>query len=154
MKGSWKHIWASVLVLGLLVVPAFAEVATEDDAKAETETTEAAAEKAHEVTFAGMKIAIDPETGRMRPPTARESKRLERKMRRMFRKIHRHHESSGLVAYSGTNRSAVLDQSHLNFEVLHIDAEGNLVGQCVNGTEPAAESLANVVEPASEREEM
>ncbi len=151
MERSSTCIWASVLVLALLVVPAFADSAATDGAAIEAPAEEATPEYT-EVTFNGMTIGIDKKTGRMRPLTKREAAKLKRKMQRMFGG-----PSGGateFVAHSGGMRSAVLGQRHLNFEVLHIDAGGNHVGQCVDNLESATEALIQPIEPAPAPEEM
>lgn len=154
MQRSLRFVSASVLVLGLLVVPAFADALASDRDATESRAKETAPEYT-EVSFNGMTIAIDPETGHLRPPTARETRKLQRQMRRMFRQVKRHNKSAAAAdAATGDPMSRVLGQDHLNFEILHLDADGNHRGQCVNGAEAASKALGTSVDLAPAREEM
>ena len=137
-----KSLTAFTLTLALVVfgAPAIADqpAATPSVAAAEQASATARADDV-KVTFAGMQIAIDPATGRLRPPTEKEAAELAQGMRDLF-------ASESFAAASETvvtehpdgMLSAVLGFDALNFTVLRSNGDGTYSRRCVSSPEEAA----------------
>jgi hypothetical protein len=141
--------WASsfALVLALLVSLGFAGMALAEEAE-EAATTPEVGEPAYvPVTFAGMKVFVDAETGRLRPPTAEESRELAQRMQQYLGN-HKAQAHTPNIAEDGT-LSVVVGVDHLNFTVATVSTDGQLHTDCVNGQDKANEA----VEAASIRDE-
>ncbi len=87
----------------------------------------------------GLQVAIDRETGQLRPPTRRERARLARGMQALFRGVQRDLRSFELP--DGTV-GLELDFALLDFAVAKVLPDGSLEMDCVDGVEPATEWLA------------
>jgi hypothetical protein len=132
---------AFLLCLGFAGTAWAAEAQTADEPQV---TEEASAETGEQtfvpVTFAGMQVFVDQETGRLRPPTAEEARELAQRMRQ-------HLGQNKAAAYEpqvqkdGT-MSVVVGTDHLNFTVAVVDENGELHTDCVNGQHAAEEAVA------------
>lgn len=107
-----------------------------------------------EVTFAGTTVSIDPETGRLRPPSAEEVKKLRAGMRELFARMRadRSREQGATIPEDAIvmpredGVTAVLvGTKHLNFTVATVAPDGRVSTRCVNGDQDGAEPR----EPAS-----
>ena len=103
-------------------VPAGAEVASEaPPSEASVEGAEIAATTGQDVnvTFAGLQITIDPETGRMREPTEEESAAMAQAMRERFgTTLFAETDDVGVTQHPDGMLSAVLGTSYLSFTML------------------------------------
>lgn len=139
-------------ILCLLSCVAFLAAASAVPAEEPAEAANPTDEKAYvDVTFAGMQIAVDPETGEIRPPSEAEARRLSAAMQKMFGK--RVHRSMPRVTKSG-DMAVVLGFEHFNYSIARVDAEGDVQLDCAAGAHEAHELLMTPATPAAdEREE-
>ena len=144
-----------ILALGGQTAPA------EDGGKGARPTV---AREEGQATVAGMKVAIDPATGRMRPPTAEESARLRAGMREFFaglearsRAARRADEGEAASARPSLRTrtdgklSALVGTDKLQFTVLTLGPDGSRRAACVSGPAAADRQLTTGA-PAPERE--
>lgn len=139
-------LWFALGLAALLALSAGSPALAEDSAAEETQvvepTSDATAAEADgnyvPVTFAGMKVYVDQETGRMRPPTASETQQLARQMRAMFKEKRVTHQP--VVDKSGS-MSLVVAPDHLNFTVARIDDAGQVHMDCAQDLEEGLEVL-------------
>lgn len=137
--------WCRVLMaLVLLVALAASPVsATEEaDAAAGPAVDEApAAQFTLPVTVAGMQVAIDAETGRLRPPTPAEAKALADAFQQTFggdrlaRKTIVRKDAHGML-------TAHVDLSLLDHYVAEVQADGTLATRCVSHSSETGHSHA------------
>ena len=133
---------ALLLCLGLGSTAWAAEIATETEAPVSEETQAETAEKTYvPVTFAGMKVFVDQETGRLRPPTAEESRELAQRMRQRLAQQEKAVAYQPQVQKDGM-MSVVVGTEHLNYTIAVVDENGELHTDCVNGKHAADEALA------------
>ncbi len=99
----------------------------------------AAGEAGLPVTVAGVQVFVDPETGRLRPPTEEEAGRLAAGLQEIF--APRGFDSRPDHREDGTV-SMVLDPSYLSLSLARADAEGGVVTRCVESPQEAADFLA------------
>lgn len=124
------------LLLALLAPPAWAAE------EAATDATPAASADAMPVTVAGMQVSIDPKTGRLRQPTAAESKALAEAFQKAF-------GHNGLTQKAVVKKDAngmltmQVDFSLLDYSIAEILPDGTVSTHCVGGvaetTAPAPE---------------
>jgi hypothetical protein len=107
--------------------------ATHAEAKAEQRT----GSDSSVVTLGGVRIAIDPKTGDLRPLTPAESKKLADEMRRRFKP--RDLQSPTLRPDGAM--SAVVAPNVLRFSVARIRPDGSVTTSCVEGSRKAVEQL-------------
>ena len=89
------------------------------------------------VPVAGMQVAIDAKTGRLRQPTAAEAQQLLGGLRGMLKASPR--PTVAEVHKDGT-LSLVLGDEYLSFSLAKVGADGALVQACVDSV-PAAEAF-------------
>lgn len=156
-KSSLTFVLVLALTAGALIAFGGAEAtAAEPEAAPSVAAShgEAPAAKAEDtvVTFAGLQIAIDPETGRLRPPTEEEAAALAQGMRDLF-------GSQSFAAASDTvvtehkdgMLSAVLGLDTLNFTVLRSNGDGTYSKECVSSPEAAEAFVAAAPQPLADR---
>jgi hypothetical protein len=128
----------SVLVLAACAVATF--VAAALPARAETPNEPAAtAEQAQEptVSVAGMNVAVDPETGHIRPLTPAEQRKLAAAMKKQFGvKAHQP------VAHADGMLSTVVGTEFLSYSVGRLAADGSVERECAAGLEAAVDFLS------------
>ncbi len=129
--------WAGLLALSLVGAPALT---------AEETTAPAVQELEVELPFAGMTVAIDPATGKLRPPTPAQARELARQMAAHFGK--HASEPTRVFQHKSGMLSAVLSPEEMDFTVATVDAEGKVRFQCVDSVEKAA--VATLETPALE----
>jgi hypothetical protein len=84
---------------------------------------------------AGMRVAVDPATGRMRPMTANEAKALD-----ALDKANAKRPAAGAPRAFTTASGAIgmeLDPSHMVYSVATVGADGKVQMECVTGEEHA-----------------
>lgn len=136
---------AALVALALAGAPAL--VAAETPAATKAETLEDASRDLEvELPFGGMTVAIDPATGKLRPPTPAQARELAKQMAAHFGK----HAGQPVRVLQHRNGmlSAVLSPENMDFSVATVDENGKLRFQCVDSVEKAAE--ATVSSPALE----
>ncbi len=87
----------------------------------------------------GLQVAIDRETGQLRPPTRLEREHLARGMQALFSGVQPNLRSFELP--DGTV-GLELDLALLDFAVAKVLPDGSVAMNCVDGAEPATEWLA------------
>jgi len=161
MKRVEKSIPWLALGLAALLALGFGNVALAEDASANettAKTVEPSAENASSaadgtfvpVTFAGMQVFVDQETGRMRKPTARESRELAMRMRTLFQGKHAAHQPT--VDKSGMT-SLVVAPNYLNFTVAVVKEDGSVETDCVQDPEEGLARLEQVAVSAPREEQ-
>lgn len=142
MMKTFNNIWCRSLIglalLVALVAPpvSAAEEAAEAAAPAVANSIEAGPVSLP-VSVAGMQVAIDPETGRLRQPTPAEAKALAAAFQQAFapnriaRKAVVQKDANGML-------TAEVDFSLLDQYVVEVQADGTLVTRCVNGSSATA----------------
>lgn len=112
---------------------------------------EVAAENA--VSFAGVKIFIDPETGRMRAPTDAERAELAAAMRSVFVPRLKSGAQHTIVNHEDGSldfAKAVVGPEHLRFLTVTKAADGSLDMHCVDGVDNAVDAVLLETETADE----
>ena len=134
--------WFALGAIALLVLgigsPAWAE-----EAASQTPPTEAAQETKAEfvpVTFAGMQVFVDAETGKLRPPSEQEAQELARRMMDRVRED-KAHSYQPLVQKNGT-MSVVLGTDGMKYTVAVVQEDGSLAMDCVSSEDHAHEIVA------------
>ncbi len=160
MQESTRRIMTFVLA-GLLVFglsTAFAETpgpeAQEETAAPAAGADEAAIQPANEhvtVPFAGMQIAVDPETGRLRPPTAVEAAKLAAGMRKMFGKPVHSKSGPQVTEHADGMLSAVIAPDLIRYSVLHINEDGSRTQECLKSP-GGLEALIETTNPSSDEQ--
>lgn len=124
------------LLLALIASPAGAAEETGN------ETAPAAASTVSmPVTVAGMQVSIDPVTGRLRQPTAAESRALAEAFQKAFghngltRKAVVQKDASGMLTLQ-------VDFSQLDYSVAEIRPDGTVATRCVGGVAETAATAA------------
>jgi hypothetical protein len=137
---------ALVLLLLSLTVPAFAQ--------SSDQPTVAAAEESSDtiVSIAGVRVAVDPVTGRLRPPTPEEARQLAAGIAAMV-----NDSSDGLVevAHPDGGFQVDLQERFMNVYIAYVAAEGDLRMDCISsssGVDAVAAAVSGTV-PADAREE-
>ncbi len=92
------------------------------------------------VTVAGLRVFIDPETGRLRPPTDAEAAALSRAMVRAY--ADRPTENAPAVHHADGSVTMQLGTRHLMHNMARLNADGEVETFCVQGADAAAEVLA------------
>jgi hypothetical protein len=106
-----------------------------------------------EAQVPGMIVAIDPETGAIRQPTAEERRALvEEFVRRFGRVPGARSVQPQQQPLAGGGTMAALDPGLHDFAVARIDADGNLVTDCVHGSEAADAWIAAEPAPVAREE--
>jgi hypothetical protein len=92
----------------------------------------AAKDAKKEVTLEGLRVAIDPKTGELRPLTPAETRKLQDAMRKRFaaRDVELTQRSDGAL-------SSVVAPNLLSFSVARVGAEGKVERSCVAGADEA-----------------
>jgi hypothetical protein len=126
----------------LLLVSSFAVTAEEAQKPVQTQETLELTEDGYlATTVAGVQIFVDPETGRMRPPSEAEAAELAQAMQRMFVKPLKLGAIPAPVEHADGSISMVLDPSYVSLSVLHVDEDGNLHTDCVDDLHQALEVI-------------
>lgn len=127
------------IALALVTIGVTAEQANEPTTVESTATTEqpTVADRGLPVSIAGMQIYLDPETGRMRPPTVEEKAQLAAALRTTFGSKSGVGHSEPIQHKNGAYQSVVLDTSYLNFSIAHVDESGQVHADCVSSPEAA-----------------
>ena len=109
------------------------------DSTAKRATVAAAAAGDVTVPFAGMSIAIDPETGRMKQPTPEQAAELSSAMRKMFAQPAATARTAGskVTRHPNGMLSAVVAPEHLSFSVMRRNSDGTVARQCVSSPRAA-----------------
>jgi hypothetical protein len=100
------------------------------------------------VTFSGMTVGIDPDTGRLRPLSAEEARTLAGILRQRFASRWR---TTRFGQRDGGMMTAVVGMEHLNFSVVRRDADGTLTSECLEAAEPEASSSAAATDDRKDR---
>jgi hypothetical protein len=108
-------------------------IAVDDETQESGEVREAA------VTLGGIQVAVDPQTGELRPLTNAEAQQLAKEMRRRFppRSV-----SAPTVAADGTLSSVVMPNV-LRLSVARVGAEGKVAVECADGVEQAIDFMSD-----------
>lgn len=124
---------AALLTAGLATAGAAAEPASETAA-------------VRSVPVAGMQVAIDPATGRLRQPTAAESRQLLEGLRQMLKASPR---AQTAQEHADGSLSMVLGDEYLSVYLAKVGADGRLAQACVDSAD-AAERFMSATGPAME----
>jgi len=132
---------AAALVAGAF--PALAEAAADV-----AEARPAAAEKAPAVQVGGLNVAVDPETGRIRPLTLAEQRKLAAAMKKQFGV-----KAQEPVVHADGMFSAVVGTEFLSYSVARLAADGTVERQCAASVDSAIDFLAgdDASTPAAEQ---
>lgn len=137
MHRSQKIRWplAAVALAALLGTPGSALVVAEEGQEPAVEN-KPAEEKSVDVTIGSVSIAVDPETGDLRPLSRAEARELAREMRRLFksRDLELKEARDGVL-------SAVAAPNVLSYTVARVGENGEPVLECAPGREGAVEQL-------------
>lgn len=107
-----------------------------------------AEEESVDVTIGSVSIAVDPETGDLRPLSRAEARELAREMRRLFKSRDLQLEEAGDGVLS-----AVAAPNVLSYTVARVGEDGEPVLECAPGREAAIEQLTRAAsEPARPEE--
>lgn len=87
------------------------------------------------VDVGGAQVAIDPQTGRLRPPTREESQKLLKGMRRL---VNQSPEGLKVTQHPDGSESVDLDGRFLSLSVAKRNADGTVSTECVKNTGEAA----------------
>ena len=102
-----------------------------------------------ELPLAGMTVAIDPATGRLRPPTAAEARELAAQL---SQKLGRTGPPPAPVLHRDGMVSLVVGTDYLDFMVATLDPTGDVTTACVHGS-PTTSTLDQApATPALEEE--
>ena len=97
--------------------------------------------------FAGMTVSVDPETGRVRPPSVEEAKKLRAAMRDIVAQLRASRRAPGTTAAAPAARSqaaapkgvredgklsAVVGPDHINFTTAAVGPDGKVSTSCLN----------------------
>ena len=96
-----------------------------------------AQQEARNVPAAGMQVAIDPQTGRLRQPTAEESRQLLQALAVHFQPA----KSVAATQWAGGLLSVVLGEEYDSVALARIDANGGVAGACVDSLAGAQQFL-------------
>lgn len=91
------------------------------------------AEETVYVNYAGVQVAVDPQTGRLRPPNAREARLLAAAIATRFRA----HGQPQLTEHADGNLSAVLFATGCKLSVLVRNEDGTIKTTCVGSPDGA-----------------
>jgi hypothetical protein len=91
------------------------------------------------VPVAGMQVAIDAETGRLRQPTAAEARQLLQGLRQMLRPAPKAHVAQ---EHADGTLSLVLGDEYLSVYMAKVGGDGGLVQACVDSA-AGAEAFLN-----------
>ena len=131
----WLALGLATLLLASLGFSAWATEADAEATKEATQTEEAA--QFVPVTFAGMQVFVDAETGKLRPPTEKEARELSRRMMARI-SADKAHSYQPVVQKNGT-MSVVLGTDGMNYSVAVVQEDGHLATSCVSSQEEADE---------------
>lgn len=150
MQKAQKTRWPlAAVALALLVgTPGSALVVAEEGRKPAEEGQKPAEEKSVDVTIGSVSIAVDPETGDLRPLSRAEARELAREMRRLFksRDLELKEAGDGVL-------SAVAAPNVLSYTMARVGEDGEPVLECAPGREAAIEQLTRAAsEPARPEE--
>lgn len=139
-SGKTTLALAAVLGFVLALTTAFAAPA-EEASQDQAPNPEAVAGSSMPVSLAGVQVAIDPATGKLRPLSPAEARKLAAGLNRMFRE-----PASGEAGYIAMQHrdgmlSAVLGTDYLSFTTVTIDADGTLNAVCSSHPTAAAAAL-------------
>lgn len=101
-----------------------------------------------EVAGTGMQVAIDPQTGRLRPTTAAEARQLLRALQTQMQAAPR--RATAATQHADGTLSVVLGEDSLQMFLAKVGADGALVRACVDSIEAAEQFLMT---PAATLEE-
>jgi hypothetical protein len=158
----WNRLSTAALVALAAVFATAPGALAGDDATPQTAASEPAAGAPQpavsetpegEAQVPGMIVAIDPETGAIRQPTAEERRALVEEFVRRFGRV----PGAPTVQpqqqpLAGGGTMAALDPGLHDFAVARIDADGNLVTDCVHGSEAADAWIAAEPAPVAREE--
>lgn len=105
-------------------------------------------------SVAGVKVAVDPATGKFRPLTAEEAQQVGAAMRKKLAEIRsraaarRAGPPEAPARATSAHRSAVVATSHLRLSVVNVAPDGTLDSRCV----PLQDGGAAAVPPSKDRE--
>jgi hypothetical protein len=97
---------------------------------------------------AGQKVAVDPQTGKVRPPTPEESRRLGQSMKQLV-----NHSTEGLTVVQHANgmKSVNLQDRFQSAAVAHRNVDGTVAERCVTST-TEAQRFATAGKPITKRQ--
>lgn len=135
MSRRWRTV--SMLVVPLLLAAGMT-TATEPP----TDETIATPEQGIPVSFAGMQVFFDPESGQMRAPTPQEARQFAEAMSRLFGRARR----TAAAPETRPDGTVVLelDLSQMDFTMARVRADGTLQ---LDHVEDATQALAVVAAP-------
>jgi hypothetical protein len=143
-----SDIGAGLLGLVLALAPvALGPARADEPQEPDPAATSGSKTEALPVSIAGMAVAVDTVTGRLRPPTPAEARELARSL---SRRGERPRVPRSPVAHRDGMLSLVVGTDYLEFLVGTLDPSGRLVAACVDG-EPSA-TLGAPQAPALEEE--
>jgi hypothetical protein len=137
--GNARSISAGATLLGLVLLAAATAGAAEPVSGAPTE-------RIATVPVGGAQVAIDPATGRLRPPTPEESRALARELARLFPPGA---ESARATLFADGTIGMTAGNEHFTFYLARVGAGGRLESACVDGL-PAAFRFFGAPSPAVE----
>lgn len=106
------------------------------------EDVEKSEEEETTVRLGALEVAVDPETGDIRPLTNREAAQLAREMRRRFR----HRDIGEPTLRSDGAMSLVVVPNVLSYSTARVQPDGSVALDCAGSTEDAIEHLTHLVE--------
>jgi len=126
-SGPRRAATLGAAVVACLALPAMAGEPPASAAQAPAATTE--------TPSAGMRVAVDPATGQIRPMTADEAKALDALSMASARRAAAAAPRTFKTASGATG--VALDDSHMVYSVATVGADGKIELECVTGAEHA-----------------
>ncbi len=141
MKRSLTTKAPFLLALALVLALGFQATAEESQATdpQQPEQTQLTEDGYLATSVAGVQIFIDPETGRMRPPSEAEAAQLAAAMQQMFGKPLK--SGYAPVEHADGSVSMVVGADYLSLSVLHIGEDGQLHTECVDDLHTALDAI-------------
>ena len=139
-RRHWGGVAAAFATLVLGCGAAFANHAADSSAEPAAASTAADAARGTPVTVAGLRVFIDPETGRLRPPTEAEAAALAKAVTAGY--ADKRTENGPAVHHADGSVSMRLGTRHLLHNMARVDADGDVETFCVQGAEAASRVLA------------
>jgi len=131
------------LALALTAAAAFGIVTVSASQHEEDEEKSVGSERAQEapmVHLGSLRVAVDPETGELRPLTKQEAARLANEMRKLFKP----RDIGEPTLRPDGAMSAIVAPNVLRFEVATVQDDGTVSLDCTDGTEDAIEHLTHL----------
>jgi hypothetical protein len=142
--------WVALVALSLAVAGVAGASDGDKTSNADKQAAKATENGQAYVTIGGLRIAVDPKTGDLRPLTPAESKKLADAMRKKFKP----RDLTAPTVRADGSLTAVVAPNVLRFSVARIGPDGRVSTICADGTKEAIESLiaATAKKPAQPEE--